>query len=83
MAAVEPVTQRVKRLLAAGRKLSFGDIHKGVLVRGPATKFAVRSALGKAREKGVIRFADGLYWMTGNKKPAPARGQSGSSEAAT
>lgn len=70
------MSTRVRRILAAGKKVSFGGIFQGVLSRGGATKFAVRSALSKARAKGSVKFADGLYWSateTGNKRPPASR----------
>lgn len=59
----------MKKILATGRKLSFGELYQGVLRGGPATKFAVRSALGKARQKGTIKFDGEQYFM------APAGGK--------
>lgn len=67
----DSVATRVKRVLAAGKKLGFAEILQGVLARGPATKFAVRSALSKAREKGLVKFEDGVYWMPTPEKKKP------------
>lgn len=64
-----PVAHRVKKLLASGRPLTFSEVHQGVLKAGPASKFAVRSALGKARARGVVRF-DGVRYSMG-KTEAP------------
>jgi hypothetical protein len=58
------VTTRVKRLLATGRRMTFGEMFTAVLKGGPATKFAVRSALSKGRERGTIQYDGEVYFMS-------------------
>lgn len=54
--SVDPVTARVRRLLAGSGPLSFSAIYDGVLRGGRATKYAVRAALQKGRHHGELVF---------------------------
>lgn len=73
------MSQRVKNLLAGGKRMEFGELYEAVSRVGPATKFAVRSALSKGRERGDIGFAGGKYYAKGRpgrpKTETPAAGQ--------
>jgi hypothetical protein len=63
-----PVTHRVRKLLAQRGALTFGELYDGVLSGGDATKFAVRSALHKDREKGDIAFDGERYSLKDLKR---------------
>lgn len=64
-----PVTHRVRKALASGRKFTFRELLEAVMKEGEVSKFAVRSALGKDRERGNVVFADGKYAMRTQKTP--------------
>lgn len=69
-----PVTQRVRKFLASGEGESFSTILAAVSKGGSATKFAVRSALQKDREKGTISFDGQLYRLVENgQKKTPGK----------
>lgn len=61
----------MRRLLAGGGKFTFAELYAGVQRGGPATKFALRSALAKAREAGVVKF-DGEKYALGPKREKAA-----------
>ena len=53
----------MREVLASG-PLDFPSLYAKVTEAGPAGKFAVRSALGKGREKKEIKYAGGKYSLT-------------------
>lgn len=59
-----PVAQRVRQALAR-RKLTFGEL-KGLVLRPGENPFAVRSAVSKDRERGVIGYDGEHYFLVGN-----------------
>lgn len=63
---------RVRRFLGGNSALSFGELWEKV-ARGGGTKFALKSALNKGRERGEFAFdaASGKYAMA-KKVPAAA-----------
>lgn len=67
--AAEPVTVRVKKALAELGTVAFGELYEGVLASGPATKFAVRSALQKFRSADEVAFDGVRYTLAPQPQP--------------
>ncbi len=67
-----PVTVRVRKALASAGPagLDFGVLYQRVLRGGPATKFAVKSALNKDRERKTIEFSGNKYRLQTQKPRA-------------
>lgn len=76
--ASEPVSIRVRRTLAARGPMEFGELYTTILKTGEATKFAVKSALNKGRERGEIKFSGGRYSLLEKKKATKPSGSAAS-----
>ncbi len=63
------MTARVRKILAAGKPLTFGELYALVTKTAPASKFAVKSALGKGRERGEYQFTGDRYGLKTQKSP--------------
>lgn len=61
-----PVSQIVAKALEGERKYAFGELV--AMAGGRDKKFAVKSALIKLREKGVVKFGNGLYFRASAQK---------------